>query len=91
MTTETSAEALLVHQEPQARKGARRLLDTKGAAEYLDCSTFLLEKLRITGGGPVFIKISNSVRYDVRDLEAYLDSRRRTSTSDTGAGAFVAA
>ncbi|HVM79907.1 MAG TPA: helix-turn-helix domain-containing protein [Stellaceae bacterium] len=68
----------------------RRLLDSEGAAQYLDCSKALMEKMRTAGNGPRFVKIGASVRYDVRDLDAYIDSRRRTSTSDTGTEAHAA-
>jgi hypothetical protein len=42
-----------------------------------------LEKYRLRGGGPPYFKLSaHLVVYDVTDLDAWLASRRRSSTSD---------
>ncbi len=68
-------------------------LDTKAAARFLGCSTSKLNKARVNGGGPVFIKDGRSVRYLGRDLRVYRDARRRKSTSDarsTGGGSVPA-
>lgn len=55
------------------------------AAEFLGVSVRTLQKWRVVGGGPVFAKISRKlVRYSRRDLLAFTESCRRTSTSDTG-------
>jgi predicted DNA-binding transcriptional regulator AlpA len=61
-----------------------RLLDTREAARQLGLSPSYLAKRRITGGAdsPVFIKLGKLVRYAQRDIDAYLDSRRRRSTSE---------
>lgn len=41
---------------------------------------------RLKGDGPIFIKISaRAVRYRWGDVQSWLDSLRRTSTSDQGA------
>ncbi|MCP4408801.1 MAG: helix-turn-helix domain-containing protein [Gammaproteobacteria bacterium] len=63
---------------------ARRLRDSDGASQYFGGSPTrkTLEKWRITGEGPPFIKIGRSVRYDEADLDAWIDERRRSSTSD---------
>jgi hypothetical protein len=55
-------------------------LDTNAAARFLGCSTSKLNKARVNGGGPVFIKDGRSVRYLRRDLRVYREARRRTST-----------
>lgn len=57
-------------------------LKTADAAIYCGSSKSTLEKLRIFGGGPVFIKIGRSVVYDTTDLDAWLASHRRRSTSE---------
>lgn len=66
-------------------------LDTDAAATYCGVGKSTLEKLRLTGGGPTYLKPTRAVRYQVSDLEAWLDSRRRGSTtanlSDMGARA----
>jgi predicted DNA-binding transcriptional regulator AlpA len=61
-----------------------RLLDTREAARQLGLSPSYLAKRRITGGtdSPVFIKLGKLVRYAQKDIDAYLDSRRRRSTSE---------
>jgi hypothetical protein len=44
-----------------------------------------LEKLRLTGGGPPFIRIgARAVGYALDDLDAYIEAGRRNSTSDPG-------
>lgn len=61
------------------------LLTTKEAAKYLSVSTAFLERDRWAGARIQFIKVgSRAVRYRQSDLDIYLDSRVRTSTSDQG-------
>jgi len=59
----------------------------ESAAEYVGLSVSTLNKLRVFGGGPVFLKLGRRVAYDVTDLDAWLATRRRRSTSDDGGGA----
>jgi len=69
-----------------------QLLNTQQAAQYLSVSKAFLERDRWegaktgSGGARVpFIKVgSRAVRYRLSDLEAFLDSRVRRSTSDLG-------
>lgn len=56
-------------------------LNVRDAATFLGCSESFLNNARISGGGPAFIKVGRAVRYAVDDLQAWLASRRRTSTS----------
>lgn len=56
-------------------------VDTKGAAAYLGLSVETMERLRVTGGGPEFIKLTKSVRYRLDDLDSWAESHRRSSTS----------
>lgn len=61
------------------------LLNTTQAARYLGLSKAFLERDRWAGAKVPFIKISTrAVRYRVQDLDAYIQSRIRRSTSDTG-------
>jgi hypothetical protein len=60
-------------------------LDTKQAAEYICCAKRTLDKWRVAGGGPVFIKLGRSVRYDTIDLDKWIAAQKRASTSDTAA------
>jgi predicted DNA-binding transcriptional regulator AlpA len=57
-------------------------LRTRAAAAYLGYSESTLEKKRVTGEGPPFIRLGRAVVYDTRDLDAWLGARRATSTSD---------
>lgn len=57
-------------------------LRTPAAADYLGYSESTLEKKRLTGDGPPFIRLGRAIVYDTRDLDAWLMSRRATSTSD---------
>jgi predicted DNA-binding transcriptional regulator AlpA len=64
-----------------------RYLDTRQAAKYINVTPRALEAWRHKGGGPPLIRISSRmVRYDVRELDAWMATRCRTSTSDTGNG-----
>ncbi|MFO1173383.1 MAG: helix-turn-helix domain-containing protein [Hyphomicrobiaceae bacterium] len=60
------------------------MLRTKEAAEYCGSSSSTFEKLRLSGGGPRYVKIGRRVVYDPADLDAWLESKRRRSTSDRG-------
>ena len=62
------------------------LLNTIQAANYLGLSKAFLERDRWAGAKVPFIKISTrAVRYRIEDLEKYIESRVRKSTSDLGA------
>jgi predicted DNA-binding transcriptional regulator AlpA len=56
-------------------------VDTEGAARHIGLAVSTLEKMRVTGEGPQFVKLGRSVRYRVADLEAYLAARVVSSTS----------
>lgn len=56
-------------------------LNTDAAAAYLGLARSTLEKLRVAGGGPHYLKIGRRVVYDVADLEQWLKDHRRQSTS----------
>ena len=60
------------------------LLDETRAARILDLSVKTLRRWRWAGKGPTFRKIGRAVRYAPSDLEAFISSALRTSTSDTG-------
>ncbi|NDV23844.1 AlpA family transcriptional regulator [Desulfovibrio sp. JC022] len=50
------------------------LLSTKEAAEKLGLSPGTLEVWRCLGKGPRYIKIGRRVGYDLKDLDAYVES-----------------
>ena len=60
------------------------LLTTKEAARYLRVSPRTLERYRVTGQGPRYLKIGRLVFYRKSDLDAWLAERERRSTSDPG-------
>ena len=66
------------------RRKTKDRMPTPQAARYCVLSPSYLEKARVAGTGPAFLKLGRRVVYDVRDLDAWLESRRRTSTSDPG-------
>jgi excisionase family DNA binding protein len=57
-------------------KGLQRLLPILGAAEYLGVSRATVERLVNRGDLPI-VKVAGSTRYDVEDLDAYIESNRR--------------
>ena len=65
-----------------------KLLKTNDAAIYLTVSKAFLERDRWAGAKVPFIKIgSRAVRYRLSDLEAYVESQVRLSTSHQGVAA----
>lgn len=60
----------------------RKMLSTPEAAGYCGSSASTFNKLRVFGGGPIFIKLGRRVVYDPSDLDAWLAARRRASTSE---------
>lgn len=60
-------------------------LSNREAADYLGLKAATLNKWRVFGDGPPFIKVGHLVRYRKADLDAFLQSRLRRSTSDSGA------
>lgn len=57
-------------------------LTTKEAANYIRKSVSWLNKSRMTGTGPVYLKPSGSILYLVSDLDAWLNASRRTAVYD---------
>jgi predicted DNA-binding transcriptional regulator AlpA len=58
-------------------------LRAPAAAQYLGIGKSTLDKLRMTGRGPVYSKLGGkTVVYDVADLDAFAMARRRRSTSE---------
>ena len=57
-------------------------LDTRAAARYLGMSKSNLEKLRVFGGGPKYLKLRHLVRYRVQELDEWMNARLVSSTSE---------
>lgn len=58
------------------------VITTEEAAQFLGLSTSSLNKSRLTGDTPTFLKLGRAVRYRVGDLREWLGTKRRRSTSE---------
>ena len=61
-----------------------RKLSVQEAARFLGLSVSTLNKMRLSGTGPCFLKLGRRVLHDVRDLESWATDRKRSSTSEGG-------
>jgi len=61
------------------------LLSRRDAAQRVGLAPATLAKLAVFGGGPPMVKLGRSVRYRVADLEAWIERRTATSTTDAQA------
>jgi predicted DNA-binding transcriptional regulator AlpA len=59
-----------------------RNLSVEEAARFVGVSVSVLNKSRVYGGGPRYLKLGRRVLYEVTELEAWLASHRRGSTSE---------
>jgi excisionase family DNA binding protein len=60
----------------------RRYLTTVEAAEYMGLSDRTLQDWRCDKAGPPFIVFGpRNIKYDVRDLDAWVDERRFTPSA----------
>ena len=57
-------------------------LNTVEAARMIGLAVTTLEKMRVAGTGPRYVKMGRAVRYRATDLEAYLAARVISSTSE---------
>jgi predicted DNA-binding transcriptional regulator AlpA len=64
------------------REYQRKMLNAQEAAAYCGSSASTFAKLRLYGGGPAYVKLGRRVVYDPNDLDGWLTSNRRASTSD---------
>jgi hypothetical protein len=61
----------------------QRYLSTRDAAAHINLGKSTLERMRIEGNGPTFIRATaKRVVYRLEDLDAYLEERRRRSTAE---------
>lgn len=61
------------------------MLNTREAADYVRLGKPTMERFRISGEGPVFVKLGGAVRYRRADLDSWIETRLVRSTSDGGA------
>lgn len=59
---------------------SKRIRRTPEAAEYVGLSASTLEKMRLAGEGPAFIRLGGrAIGYAVEDLDAWLEEQRRAT------------
>jgi len=58
------------------------LMDTRQAAEMLKISPKTLERMRVEGRGPAFVKVGRCVRYRESDILAFIERNIFESTSE---------
>ena len=66
-----------------------RYLRTPEAARLLGLSERTLEKHRVYGTGPTFLKLGGRVVYAVDALTTWAEQASRTSTHDVGTGRII--
>ena len=69
-------------QGPQGHNEAvgNTLLTTKEAAQYLGLASTTLDKWRLVGKGPSFMRFGRTVRYRQSDLDAYMAANTTLSS-----------
>jgi len=60
------------------------LMTTQEAAGYVRLSPRTLERYRVTGEGPKYLKLGRRVLYQRSELDIWLEKKVRRSTSDSG-------
>lgn len=71
-----------VSNDPRPASQGQFLLTVEEAAERLRLSVSILNKWRVSGDGPAFLKLGRRVLYSVADLDAWATAGRRNSTSE---------
>ena len=78
MTSETVKEVLNTPHNDSKFK----LIDTVQLAEYLGNEVNTCEGWRLKGIGPSYIKVGRLVRYRIENVDLWLESQTRNSTSE---------
>ena len=60
------------------------LLNERQVATLTGMSVRSLQTWRLRGGGPAYVKLGTAVRYRRADIDAWLQSNLKTSTSTGG-------
>jgi predicted DNA-binding transcriptional regulator AlpA len=68
----------------EAKASGRKRHSVADAADYVGLSESTLNKLRMTGAGPRFLKLGRRILYDTSALDDWMGARERVSTSDNG-------
>src|SRR3546814_12140154 len=64
----------------RASNGDQSLLNVRDAASFLGLSKSFLDKARIRGDGPHYLKLGSRVLYRTEALQSWLAARERPST-----------
>ena len=75
---------------PSGDEGIDPLLTVCETAEILRCSVHSLNKWRLTGNGPRFVRVGSRVRYRRSAIADFIENSTRASTSDTGGACALA-
>ena len=59
-----------------------RWVATKAAAVRVGLHTDTLRKMRSTGGGPRYARVGGAIRYDLRELDAWMAERTFATTAE---------
>jgi predicted DNA-binding transcriptional regulator AlpA len=79
---QTQSHDCAQHQRPLHDLPSRKL-NVREAAQFLGLSVSTLNKLRLSGNGPQYMKFGRRVLYDLRDLEEWACDHRRSHTSES--------
>jgi predicted DNA-binding transcriptional regulator AlpA len=63
------------------------LFDQKRAAHFLGLSVRTLERHRLAGTGPRYVRLGRLVRYRPQDIADFVERNVRTSTAENSAAA----
>ena len=71
-----------IEPDPHAWAADEPLWDTRDMATHAKLAAVTIEKMRLRGDGPAFVKLGKSVRYRPVDGRAWIVSRVVRSTSE---------
>jgi excisionase family DNA binding protein len=81
MTSQTSIPPEYKSTYANNEQVVKELLSPRETAKYLNMGLSTVAKMRLRGNGPIYMKIGAKVIYRKTDLNAWLASKRRASTS----------
>jgi hypothetical protein len=80
---DANMNAIATPERPQPTFSPDQFVDTATAAQLLGLSAIYLRQMRVNGGGPPFARLSaKAVRYRVRDLLRWAESKIVGSTAE---------
>ena len=88
----TNAAQRRITSTPSTPSALDELLDTRQVAKVYNCTAQWLERMRIEGRGPKYVKIGRLVRYRLSAVEAWIaeqESATRTKLDRDGITAMA--